>query len=204
MRSNTRAVRTAALAAVSLAILAAQPAHAAAVHERGTVSVVAGSLVTVKSQDGKNLTFDLGDGWKVGGLEKGTMADIKPGTFIGTATSGDDTDMKALEVVVFPESMRGTGEGHYAWDLGSKSMMTNANVDNAVKGVDGQTVTLSYKGGEKKVQIKDTTPIVKPVDATKADLVPGAKVFIVTPGESGGKLEAGRVVVGKDGITPPM
>ena len=200
-RTNARSV----LAAAALAgLLAAVPAEAASLHERGTVSSVDGAVVKLKSRDGKELSLNLDDGWKIAGMEKASIADIKPGTFIGTATSGDDADLKALEVVVFPESMRGTGEGHYAWDLQPKSMMTNANVDNAVKGVDGQTVTLSYKGGEKKVLIKDTTPIVKPTEATKADLVPGAKVFVITPGEADGKLEKGTVVVGKDGLTPPM
>ena len=133
------------------------------------------------------------------------MADIKPGTFIGTATLPGETDtMKALEVVVFPEKMRGVGEGHYPWDLQPKSSMTNANVTHAVQGVDGQTVTLAYKGGEKSVAISATTPIVTIVEAGKDDLKPGAQVFIVTPSDSGGKLAKGFVAVGKDGAAPPM
>ncbi len=184
--------------------LAATSAQAEAMHERGTITAVDGSVVKVKDRDGKDVMFDLGDGWKVIGAQKATMADIKPGTFIGTATTGEDTGLKALEVVVFPEAMKGTGEGHYAWDLQPKTMMTNATVDNEVKGTDGKTVTLSYKGGEKKVEIKDSTPIVTFVDATKADLVPGAKVFINSPGMAGDKIEKGAVVVGKDGVTPPM
>ena len=83
-------------------------------------------------------------------------------------------------------------------------MMTNATVNNEVKGTDGKTVTLTYKGGEKKVDIKDDTPIVQLGDATKADLVPGAKVFINASGMSGDKIEKGAVVVVKDGVTPPM
>jgi hypothetical protein len=198
--------RAVALAAATILLAAAGAARAETLHERGTITSVDGPVVKVKDRDGKDVMFNLDDGWKIVGASKASMADIKPGTFIGTATTGEDTGMKAVEVVVFPEAMRGTGEGHYAWDLqpGGKTMMTNATVNNEVKGNDGKTVTLTYKGGEKKVDIKDSTPIVQLGDATKANLVPGAKVFIATPGLSGDKLEKGTVVVGKDGVTPPM
>ena len=196
---------TAVVAAVlGVALLASAPARAAGVHERGTVTSVDGGTVMVKSREGKDLSFNIDDGWNVVGAAKATMADIKTGTFIGTATTGADDGMKALEVVVFPEKMRGVGEGHYDWDLKPKTMMTNATVNNAVKDVDGQTVTLTYKGGEKKVAISDTTPIVQLTDATKADVKPGAAVFIAAPGEADGKLQKGTVVVGLDGATPPM
>ena len=190
--------------AAALGLSAAASAEAANVHERGTIASIDGSVVKIKNRDGKDMMFNLDEGWNIVGAEKATMADIKPGTFICTATTGEDTGMKALEVVVFPEKMRGTGEGNYAWDLQPKTMMTNATVNNAVKGTDGQTVTLTYKGGEKKVEIKDSTPIVQLADATKADLKPGAKVFISASGEAGDKIEKGTVVVGKDGVTPPM
>lgn len=196
--------RHAAAAASCLLLLGAAPARAETIHERGTITAVDGAMVTVKDRDGKDVTLNLDDGWKIGGVARATMADIKPGTFIGTATTGEDEGLKALEVVVFPAAMKGTGEGHYAWDLQPKSMMTNATVDNEVKSTDGKTVKLSYKGGEKSVAIKDSTPIVQIVDATRADLVPGAKVFIVTPKVDGGRLEKGFVAVGKDGVTPPM
>lgn len=190
--------------AAMLTLLAASAARADAVHERGTITSVDGSVVKVKDRDGKDVMFNLGDGWKIVGASKATIADIKPGTFIGTATVGEETGMKALEVVVFPEAMKGTGEGHYAWDLQPKTMMTNATVSNEVKGTDGKSVTLAYKGGEKKVDIKDSTPIVMLGEATKADLVSGAKVFINAPGMMGDKIAKGAVVVGKDGVTPPM
>lgn len=192
-----------ALASI-VALVAASSAQAEALHERGTITSVDGSIVKVKDRDGKDVMFNLDDGWKIVGASKATIADIKPGTFIGTATVGEDSGMKALEVVVFPEAMKGTGEGHYAWDLQPKTMMTNATVSNEVKGTDGKSVTLAYKGGEKKVEIKDATPIVMLGEATKADLVPGAKVFINAPGMAGDKIEKGAVVVGKDGVTPPM
>ncbi|WP_129217615.1 hypothetical protein [Lichenibacterium ramalinae] len=204
MTMSKRHAAAAAAVATCLVVGPVASARAENIHERGTITAVDGATVTVKDRDGKDVTLNLDDGWKIGGVAKATMADIKPGTFIGTATSGDESGLKAIEVVVFPPAMKGTGEGHYAWDLQPKSMMTNATVDNEVKGTDGKSVRLSYKGGEKTVDIKDTTPIVQFVDGTKADLVPGAKVFIVTPGMTGGKLEKGFVAVGKDGVTPPM
>ena len=204
IRSNARSALLAAVAVAALGLLAAAPADAATLHERGTVTSVDGAMVKVKTREGKDVTFNLDDGWKVAGASKATMADIKPGTFIGTATTGEDTGMKALEVVVFPEAMKGTGEGHYDWDLEPKTMMTNATVNNEVTGTDGKTVTLTYKGGEKKVDIKDGTPIVMLGAATKADVMAGVKVFIATPSDTDGKLAAGTVVVGRDGVTPPM
>ncbi len=192
--------------AAALGLAAAGPARADNVHERGTITSLDGSVLKIKDNAGKDVMLNLDDGWKIVGASKGTMADIKPGTFIGTATTGEDTGMKAVEVVVFPEAMKGTGEGHYAWDLqpGGKTMMTNATVNNEVKGTDGKSVTLTYKGGEKKVDIKDNTPIVTLGDATKADLAVGAKVFVNASAMTGDKLEKGAVIVGKDGVTPPM
>ena len=113
-----------ALALSTMPILAPGPAAAATpLHIRGTISSVDGSVVKIKTRDGRDVSFDLADGWSIGGIAKASMTDIKPGTFIGTATSqADDGAMKALEVVVFPEKMRGVGEGHYPWDLQPKSM----------------------------------------------------------------------------------
>ena len=129
------------------------------------------------------------------------MADIKEGTFIGTATvTQPDSTLRSLEVVVFPENLRGFGEGHYPWDLGSKSMMTNATVANAVRGVDGQTVTVTYKGGEKKIDVPANVPVVAVVPATKADIMPGAPVFVPTERQADGSLRSGAVLFGKDGV----
>ena len=133
------------------------------------------------------------------------MADIKEGTFIGTATvTQSDTTLRSVEVVVFPESLHGTAEGPYPWDLGSSSMMTNATVANAVKAVDGQTVTVTYKGGEKKIDIPANVPVVALVPASKDDIAPGAIVFVPAERQSDGSLHAGAVLFGKDGVIPPM
>lgn len=187
---------------------AAAPSGASAaemIHVRGTVATVEGNHVTVHTREGKDVALTLGDNWKLGGVQKAGMADIKAGTFIGTANTVGPTGAKALEVVVFPEAMRGTGEGDYGWDLKPQSAMTNATVSNPVQGVDGQTVTLTYKGGEKKVTIPPDVPIVTLVPATAGDVKPGAAVFISgAPDASGAMMEKGFLAVGKDGVTPPM
>ena len=187
------------------ALIGALPAQAADSHLRGTVSTVEGSKVTIHTREGQDVALTLGDDFKVAGVVNASMADIKPGTFIGTANAAGSGGAKALEVVVFPEAMRGTGEGDYGWDLKPGSSMTNATVSNPVQGVDGQTVTLTYKGGEKKVTIPPGTPVVTIVPATAADIKPGAAVFVASPAPpTDGTLTKGFVAVGKDGAVPPM
>lgn len=199
--------RLTSLAVASLALSALLgPARAAdPIHIRGTVASVEGAVVSIKTNDGKSVGLTLDDGWKIGGVVPASLADVKQGTFIGTANVEGPDGNKALEVVVFPEVLRGTGEGNYGWDLKPKSAMTNATVNSLVEGVDGRTVTLSYKGGEKKVTIPPETPIVTIVPAGRDDVVPGAKVFAAgLPNVDGTMLTDGRLVVGKDGTTPPM
>ena len=106
---------------------------------------------------------------------------------------------------MFPEAMRGTGEGHRPWDLQPQSTMTNGDIDQTVVGVEGQTLTLSYKGGEKKIVVPSDTPIVSIAPGDRTDLKPGAKIFIVAAKrQADGTLLAPRVNIGKDGLTPPM
>lgn len=199
-------MRTFSKLAASLALLGTTgAAHADPVHIRGTVATVEGDHVSIAASDGKTVGLTLGDNVKVGGVAPATLADIKPGGFIGTANVAGPDGNQALEVVVFPEALRGTGEGNYGWDLKPKSSMTNATVAQKVEGVSGPTLTLQYKGGEKKVSIPPGTPIVTIVPATAADVKPGAKVFAA--GElsaDGATMTTGRLVVGENGITPPM
>jgi hypothetical protein len=117
---------------------------------------------------------------------------------------GADGSLDALEVLVFPEAARGTGEGHYPWDLKPDSMMTNATVATVAKTPDGQTLTLKYKDGTQTIKVKPGTPIVTFVPGDKADAKVGAKVFLGATKAADGSLTAGRVLVGKDGTTPPM
>jgi hypothetical protein len=176
------------------------------VRVRGTIASLDGSTLVVKTREGANATLMLKPGWKMAGVAKASVEDIKPGDFVGIASlptsSGGDG---AIEVLVFPPTMKGTGEGSYPWDLKPKSSMTNATVTNAVKGVDGRTLDLSYSGGkDKKISIPDGVPIVTLGPATEADLKPGATVFIPAQKGDDGALATGFVVVGTNGVDPPM
>jgi hypothetical protein len=193
--------------AAFLGIAALSPVQAAeSVRVRGTVVGLDGSTLTVKTREGPNAMLMLKPGWKMAGVAKASVEDIKPGDFVGiaslpTASGGDG----AIEVLVFPPALKGTGEGNYPWDLKPKSSMTNATVTNAVKGVDGRTLDLSYSGGkEKKIAIPDGVPIVTFGAATEADLKPGVTVFVPAQRGDDGALAAGFVVVGNNGIAPPM
>jgi hypothetical protein len=175
------------------------------VRVRGSVVSLEGTKLVVHAKDGKDITVNLNDNYAALAVVKSSMADIKEGTFIGTATvTQPDSTLRSMEVVVFPDKMRGTGEGHYPWDLGSNSMMTNATVSNAVKGVEGQTITVTYKGGEKKIDVPANVPVVTIVPATKEEIKPGAIVFVPTMRQADGALNGGAVLFGKDGVIPPM
>jgi hypothetical protein len=193
--------------AAFLAIAILSPAQAAEnVRVRGTIVGLDGSTLTVKTREGPNAVLMMKPGWKMAGVAKASVDDIKPGDFVGiaslpTASGGDG----AVEVLVFPPAMKGTGEGSYPWDLKPKSSMTNATVTNAVKGVDGRTLDLSYSGGkEKKISIPDGVPIVTFGPAMPADLKPGVAVFVPAQRSDDGALGAGFVVVGNNGVDPPM
>jgi hypothetical protein len=183
------------------------PAKAAeTVHVRGAIVSLDGSTLTVKTREGPTAAVTLKPGWKVAGVAKASVEDIKPGDFVGiaslpTAAGGDG----AVEVLIFPPAMKGTGEGSYPWDLKPKSTMTNATVTNAVKDVEGRTLTLSYSGGqEKKISIPEGAPIVTFAPAAETDLKPGATVFVPAQRADDGALATGFVVVGTNGVVPPM
>jgi hypothetical protein len=112
--------------------------------------------------------------------------------------------MQALEVLVFPEPMRGAGEGHYPWDLEQGSMMTNGTVTGAVDATSGRELSLSFKGDSNKIMVPPGTPIVTFIPAEKADLKPGTRIFCIATKNAEGRLAASRVTVGKDGVAPPM
>lgn len=174
---------------------------------RGAVESVDGSTLMVKSRDGADLKIAVtGEKPVYTALEKASLADIKPGAYIGvTSLPQTDGTLKAVAVHLFPEAARGTGEGHRAWDQQPQSMMTNATVETAVAGVDGQTVMVKYKDGEKKVMITPQTAIVRMVPGAATDVKAGTKViiFAATKGGDGGWTTQ-RVTYGKDGLTPPM
>src|SRR5262245_14160613 len=177
------------------------------VRVRGTVEAVDGPMLTVKSRDGQTTyKIKMADNVAVRGIIKASLADIKDNSFIGvTGMPQADGSQKAVEVHIFPEALRGTGEGHRPWDLMPNSTMTNAAVAQQVKGVSGQEITLKYKDGEKKIVVVPETVIVTYVPADKTELKPGAKIFISAANKKeDGTLEAATISVGRDGIAPPM
>jgi hypothetical protein len=185
------------------AIFAQQPQT---VRVRGTVEAADGPIITVKARDGQTLKIKLTDNAAVRGIIKAALSDIKENSFIGvTGMPQADGSQKAVEIHIFPEAMRGTGEGHRAWDLQPSSTMTNATVAQMVKGVSGDEITLKYKEGEKKIVVAPDTVIVTYLPGDKSELKPGAKIFIAAANKKDdGTLEAAAVSVGRDGITPPM
>jgi len=198
-----------ALGAVGLALaFTASVAFAqdAPVRVRGTIEKVDGQTLSIKARDGTAVTVKLADNVTVVAIVKAALADIKPDNFVGvTALPQTDGSWRAVEVHIFPEAMRGTGEGDRQWDLQPKSTMTNAAVAEMVKQVDGQTLTLKYKDGEKKILVPADAAIVAFAPGDKSELKAGAKIFIVAAmKQPDGTLQAARINVGKDGLTPPM
>ena len=173
---------------------------------RGTIEAVDGSVLTVKSREGADIKVRMTDNVVVIGIAKASLADIKPNSYIGVSGMPQaDGSQKALAIHIFTEAQRGTGEGFRAWDLRPNSTMTNATVAQTVAGTDGQNITVKYKDGEKKVVVGADTPIVSFVTGDKSELKPGAKIIIFgATKKDDGTLEANRVGVGIDGITPPM
>lgn len=202
--------------AVSLAVLAASTtlwaqAPAPTARLRATIEKVEPGSITVKERSGEVITLVRLADMEVSEVYPLALADIKPGSYIGTAAmpQADGTQV-AIEVLVFPEAARGSGEGHRPWDLRPDSTMTNATVADLAAAPSnvpgGQKLTLKYKDGEKIVIVPAGVPVVsfKPGKMDEqALIVPGAKVLI-TAQEKDGKPTALRVVVGRNGFAPPM
>jgi hypothetical protein len=196
-------VAVAMVIASSLYALAQQPPTPSRV--RGTIEGVDGDVLSVKSRSGEDVKLHMTPDMKVVGIIKISLADIKVGSFVGATTvPGPDGSQNAVEVHVFPEDMRGTGEGSRPYDLRPNSSMTNATVAESVAGNDGHTLLVKYKDGEKKVVVGADTPVVTYVPADKSDLKAGAKIIAFMKKLPDGSFETNRVSVGRDGLTPPM
>lgn len=180
-------------------------AQEATVRVRGTIERVDGDTFFVKARDGAELRIKLAPNAAVVALVQASLADIKQGSYVGVAGLPQaDGSQKALEVHIFPEAMRGTGDGHRGWDLQPSSTMTNGNVEQTAASSDGQLLTLKYKDGEKKVVVPAGIPIVSYVPGDVNELREGARIFISAANKQpDGTLQAARVNVGR-GVPPPM
>lgn len=189
---------------LALACGAAAAQSAAPVRLRGTVESFAAEKLVIKERSGKVITLTLPEETGIGEVIPTDLSSIQPGSYIGTATTARaDGKLISLEVVVFPEAARGTGEGHYPWDLKAESSMTNATVADLARSSEGRTLTLRYKGGEKTVIIPDGVPIVTLRAGDRALIIPGAKVFIVAePNDD--QFTVRRLLIGRNGLQPPM
>ena len=196
-----RSIAAVVIAAVSAAAFAQAPTRI-----RGTIEQVEGNTLTIKARSGELMKVRVPDNVVVTAITKASVADIANGKFIGTTTVGQrDGALVAEEIHIFPESMRGTGEGHRDWDLRPESKMTNANVADIKSMGDGKVMTIQYKGGEKKILVTPRTAVVSYEPATRADLKPGVPVFInAAEKQADGSYTAPRVNVGLHGQIPPM
>jgi hypothetical protein len=175
------------------------------VRVRGTVERADGDLYVIKARNGGELKVKLADNAMVVALVKASLADVKQGSYIGVSGMPQaDGSQKCLEIHIFPEAMRGTGDGHRPWDLQPSSTMTNGAVEQTSASADGQVLTLKYKDGAKKIIVPADCPIVSYLPGDKSELKPGATIFIsAAQKQPDGTLVTPRVNVGR-GVAPPM
>src|SRR5215469_9582131 len=200
-----RILTSSAIALISLSSLAVAQ-QADTVRVRGTIESADHQLLNVKSRDGEMLKVKLADNAPVRAVVKAPLSDVKTGSFVGiTAMPQPDGTQKAVEIHIFPEAMRGTGEGHRPWDLMPNSTMTNATVANEVASSNGKTLVLKYKDGEKTFEVPPNVTVVTFAPATEADLKRGEKVFSAAANKlPDGTIVASNITVGRNGISPPM
>lgn len=196
---------TTALIAIGITLSGLAQAQAPQTRIRGEIEKVDGSSLTIKTTDGASTKVALASGYSVGAVTKATTADIKKGGFIGVgARPQADGTLMAVQVFIFPEAMRGTGEGHKPWGVLPDSTMTNATVADTVSRVDGANVVLSYPGGEQKVAITPDANIIMAAPAQATELVAGAQVAMTAARQPDGSLSASRVTIAKAGAQLPL
>ena len=208
MKKHTPSVAAAAVASCCVALLLAAGAAIAAEpppRTRGTIERLDGDTLTLATRGGQKATFKLMPDTRIVGAIDAQLGAIKPDTYIGTSAAPQpDGTLKAIEVHVFPESMRGTGDGHYPWDLDGANTMTNGAV-GALAGTSGRTMTVKYQGGERKVVVPEGTPVVAFEPADRSIVKPGARAFGGDDkGADGTQATAVFLVVGENGVNPPM
>jgi hypothetical protein len=195
-----------AFAALSFALVCiVLPASAQeSIRVRGTIERIEGPVYVVKNRDGAEVKLTVTDNPQFVAIAPSKIADIKPGMFVGSAgTMQPDGIQKAIEVHIFPESMRGIGEGHYDWDLKPGTKMTNGNVEQSVAAVDGPILSVKYKDGEKKLLVTPETVVVTYVMGSKDELKPGTKIFVAAAKKQpDGTMQTPRITYGRDGAGP--
>jgi Cu/Ag efflux protein CusF len=203
MRFASRILASAAFAA-ALAGASAWAQQPQTVRLRGTIEKVDGNTLQLKLRDGAPATLTLTGNALIVAVVKASLAEIKEGSFIGSgAMPQADGSQKALEVHIFAESQRGTGEGHRPWDGAPNSTMTNGTVGSTVTGVDGPVITVKYKDGEKKIMVPAGVPIVRYEIGSASELKPGAGFTVIAAVKKpDGTFEASRINVGRDGVVP--
>jgi hypothetical protein len=171
---------------------------------RGTIERIEGPVFVVKTRDGSEVRLTVTDNPLFVVIVPAKMSDIKPGMFVGSAgMMQQDGSQKAIEVHIFPESMRGTGEGHYDWDLLPKSKMTNGNVEQAVTGVDGPILSVKYKDGEKKLVVTPQTVVVTYEMGKRNEIQPGTRIFVAAAKKQGDDtFQTPRITYGRNGEGP--
>ena len=199
--------RFATAAFVASLIGAAHAQQAPQVAVRGTIEAVAdeGANFGVRARSGEAVTVRLNPAASVTQVVAAALADVKPGAYIGVAaTPGAGGVQNALEVHIFPQSMHGVGEGFRPFDLAPGSTMTNGALAARVDSVDGPRLTVTYNGGQQTIVVGKTTPIVALQPGARDDLKVGAAIVARAIKAADGAYDAARVLVGKDGLTPPM
>jgi Cu/Ag efflux protein CusF len=201
---RTAAIRAALALVAALAATAALAQAPQTMRLRGVIEKVDGNKVTAKSDKGDALTLNLADKMLVVAVVKASMADIKDGDFIGSgAMPQPDGSQKAVEVHIFAESMRGTGEGFRPWDGAPNSTMTNGTVGTTVTAVDGPVITVKYKDGEQKIIVAPNVPIVRYEVADVSALKPGVAFSVLAAVKTpDGSYDIKRINIGRDGVVP--
>ena len=172
---------------------------------RGTVEKLDGQTLTVKSREGPELVIALAPNFTVSGVAKRSLADIKEGDYVAsTSVKGADGKLRAIEVHIFPEAMRGTAEGQFPWDLVPEGIMTNATVAGIANAPQGRVLKVTHKGSESEIVVPNDIPIVTYVPGDASLLKPGAAIFTIAQKKPDGTLASARVTAEKDGVKPPM
>ena len=171
---------------------------------RGTIESADATMLTIDTRGGQKVEIEITPETKFASVTQAQFSDIKPDSYIGTAAAPQPNGtLKALEVTVFDPRLRGVGDGHYPWDLGNNSSMTNGAV-GALQGANGRTMVVQYKGGEKQITVPQDVPIVTLTPADASVVKPGAHAVAFAQKGADGKLTAGFVAVGENGAIPPM